>query len=82
MLAGFATASLADSVGDRVNINNATVNELRQFKGIGNKVARRIVAFRDEHGPFKNIDEIKKVKGIGDKIFENIKQYIDVGEEE
>ena len=41
--------------------------------------AERIVAYRSENGPFKNIEEIKNVTGIGDIRFNQIKDYITVG---
>ncbi|MBE0699233.1 MAG: helix-hairpin-helix domain-containing protein, partial [Anaerolineaceae bacterium] len=43
---------------------------LTAVSGIGPKLAERIVAFRDENGPFKNRDQIKKVSGLGPKAFE------------
>ena len=53
----------------KVNINKATVEELVQIKGIGQKYAERIVAFRDKNGPFKKIGDIMNVKGIAPKKF-------------
>ena len=62
----------------KVNINKATIEELVQLKGIGQKYAKRIVDFRDKNGPFKNIEDIMNVKGIGPKKFELIKNLITV----
>jgi competence protein ComEA len=62
----------------KVNINKATIEELVQIKGIGQKYAERIVAFRDKNGPFKKIEDIMNVKGIGPKKFESIKDLITV----
>ena len=56
-----------------IDINTATAEEFVKVKGIGEKKAERIVAYRDEHGKFKSVDDLKNVKGIGEKIVEIIK---------
>ena len=55
-----------------IDINTATAEEFVKVKGIGEKKAERIVAYRNEHGKFKSVDELKNVKGIGEKIVEII----------
>jgi competence protein ComEA len=54
----------------RVNINSADVKELMTLTGVGRKVARSIVAYRDAHGPFKKADDIRKVDGVTDALWE------------
>ncbi len=56
-----------------LDINTASKEELVKVKGIGEKKAERIIAYREEHGEFKSVDELKNVKGIGNKIVEIIK---------
>ncbi len=56
-----------------IDINTASAEEFTSIKGIGDKKAERIIAYRDEHGKFGSVDELKNVKGIGDKIVEVIK---------
>lgn len=58
-----------------VNINTATLEELKSLNGIGEVKAKAILEYRKEAN-FTNIDDIKKIKGIGDKIFEKIKNDI------
>jgi competence protein ComEA len=49
-----------------VNVNKADAATLaRSLDGIGHAKAEAIVAWREEHGPFKSIDELTQVKGIG-----------------
>lgn len=51
---------------DPVDINTADISILAgAIDGVGEKKAATIVAYRDAHGPFNNIDELSKVKGIG-----------------
>lgn len=65
--------------GLKVNINTATAGELdERLEGVGPVIAGRIVAYREENGPFGSTEEIKNVKGIGDSIFENLKDDITV----
>ena len=71
---GFVERALPES--GLVDINTATMEELMELPGIGEKKARAIVDYRNEYGPFLDITEIKEVDGIGDGIFEKIKDLI------
>jgi competence protein ComEA len=62
----------------KVNINNASVEEISKLEKIGPKYAERIVQYRKEHGPFEKAEDITKVKGIGPKTFELNKDRITV----
>ena len=74
-------ASLATATEGKININSATVKELRQLKGIGKTIAERIVAYREDVAPFKEIGDIKKVKGVGKATFAKIEDQITVEDE-
>jgi competence protein ComEA len=65
--------------GELININTAPQIELETLSGIGPVIAKAIIQFRLEHGPFKEIDDIQSVSGIGPVTFENIKSFISVG---
>ena len=54
----------------KINLNKATVEELIQLKGVGQKYAERIVDFREKNGPFKKTEDLMNVPGIGQKIWE------------
>jgi competence protein ComEA len=62
-----------------VNVNTATVTELMQLPRIGPRTAARIVAFRQEHGPFRRPEDLMRVKGIGEKAFQRLKAHITAG---
>lgn len=52
-----------------INLNQANEQQLQQLKGIGEKKARAIIEYRQQHGSFKQIEELKQVKGIGESTF-------------
>lgn len=62
-----------------IDLNRATARELIQLPGVGEVIAKRIVDFREEHGPFKRVEDLMKVKGIGEKSLEKIRPYIRIG---
>ncbi len=64
--------------GGKVNINSANAEQLMEIDGIGEATAAKIIAYREEKGPFKSIEDIKDVSGIGDKKFESMKDSITV----
>lgn len=60
-----------------VSLNSATQQELEErLPGVGEKLAQRIVEYRDQHGGFQSLEELKNVEGIGDKTLEKIKPYL------
>lgn len=62
-----------------VNINTASAEMLADaVKGIGNKKAEAIVAYREEHGAFKTVEDLAKVKGIGLKTVEKNRDNLTV----
>lgn len=60
----------------KLSINSASIEELKSLKGVGEVMAARIIAYRNEHGGFSKLEDLKNVKGIGDKVFLNIKDFI------
>ncbi|GJQ57998.1 MAG: helix-hairpin-helix domain-containing protein [Candidatus Scalindua sp. AMX11] len=79
-LISFVGSSVNAKENVQININKAAVKELLVLKGIGSKKANDIVAYRDEHGPYKKTEDVMKVKGIGDKMFEKFRDQITVRE--
>ena len=52
----------------KVNVNIATVSELKALPCIGKKRALAIVSFRQTQGPYFNVGDLKRVTGLGPKI--------------
>lgn len=63
---------------DKLNINEATADELASLPGIGDVLAERIIEYRASNGAFSSTEEIMNVYGIGESKFDAIKDYITV----
>lgn len=64
-----------------VNINTATVDELKALKGIGETRAKDVIEYRKKNGDFKTIEDLEKVKGIGPGTMKQIRANITVSGE-
>lgn len=86
---GFAIRDKADFEGEaptlatrfRVNPNRADAQRLTTVPGIGDALAKAIVQFREAHGPFRRVEDLKKVPGVGRKRLEEMRPYMELGEE-
>jgi competence protein ComEA len=67
------------SVKARLDVNQATVEELNELPGIGPALAQRIIDHRRSHGPFVAIDDLLLVKGIGTKKLHRLRELVDIG---
>lgn len=61
-----------------IDINQATAKDLEQLPGIGPGMARLIVDYREENGPFKHIDDITKVKYMGPETLDDLSALITI----
>lgn len=66
------------SSGSKININKASLEELKSLPGVGPSLAQKIITYRTENGKFNSIDDLKNVSGIGDKKFEGLKDNISI----
>ena len=65
-----------------VDLNSAGAEELETLEGIGPALAERIVAWREEHGPFRRVQELARVKGVSEQLVEkNLGRMIAVTED-
>lgn len=72
------TGTVKITKNSKININKASISELKQITGIGESTANKIIDYRDNVGKFKKIEDIKEVKGIGDSKYESIKDKITI----
>ena len=63
---------------DKININLASIDELKTLNGIGDSKAKAIIEYRKVKGNFKSVEEIKEVNGISESLFEKIKNNITI----
>ena len=75
------SAAPSAPAGETVDLNTATAAQLDALPGIGPTIAARIIAWRQENGPFQKPEDIMKVSGIGAGKYEKIRDRIAVTQE-
>ena len=69
------TATESNSNG-KVNLNTATLEQLKGLTGVGEKKAQKILEYRQQHGQFKSVEELKNVNGFGEKSLATLAEQI------
>lgn len=59
-----------------VSLNTATSSELQTLPGIGPALADRILAHREQYGPFHSVEELLEVSGIGSATMERFRDRV------
>src|SRR6478672_6468716 len=59
-----------------ININSASADELEKLPHIGETLARRIVEFREQNGPFRRPENLLLVEGISENRFKEIRPLV------
>jgi len=62
--------------GSLININTASRQELEKLPGVGAGIAERIVAHREQYGPFRRAEHLMMVRGISDRKFRELQAMI------
>lgn len=73
--AGTSGGTGVDSQG-RVNINKADAAALETLAGVGPALAARIIAWREQNGPFRSVDELTAVSGIGPRTLDGMRNQV------
>lgn len=60
----------------KININTATIDEMKAHPYIKYSIANPFVAYRNEHGSFSKVEDIKKVMAVTDEIYKKIAPYL------
>ena len=80
LLLSLMLAASAMAATDKVDINTANAVELAEaLNGVGLSKAEAIVAYREQHGPFKSADQLAEVKGIGLRTVDKNRERIEIG---
>ncbi len=73
---GRAGGTSPASTNNRININRATTADLEGLPRIGPALAERIVAYRDDNGPFPSVDALLDVPGIGQLTLDGMRDHL------
>jgi len=81
---GVSTMSGAQlmTLGLLMNLNRATAEDLEAIPGLGPALARRIIDYRQAHGPFKVVEDLQEVPGISPQNLQKLKPYLGLGSPE
>ncbi len=63
----------------RIDLNRADARQLQQIPGVGPVLSEAIVTWREENGPFRQMEDLLQVPGIGEKTFQSIKDELVIG---
>ena len=63
-------------LGRPIPVNQAKAEDFDRLPGIGPGLAQRIVEYREQQGPFPDLESLKEVKGIKDKTLEKIRPFV------
>jgi len=64
--------------GDRIDVNRASAEELARLPRVGPRLAKRIVADREERGRFATLADLRRVAGIGPVMLSSIGPFVDL----
>ncbi|MCZ8215409.1 MAG: helix-hairpin-helix domain-containing protein, partial [Cyclobacteriaceae bacterium] len=70
--------SCVNSVG--VEVNTASKELLAYVSGLNSAIAKNIVEYRNQNGPFKSREELMKVSRLGEKVFEQAAGFLRIRE--
>jgi competence ComEA-like helix-hairpin-helix protein len=72
----FDSAAPKADRGSLINLNRASEQELEKLPGVGKVIAERIVAHREQYGPFRRTEHLMMVRGVSDRKFRAIRPLI------
>lgn len=76
LIPGLAADPFMESAGGKIDLNRASREQLESLPGVGAATSEAIVAYREEHGPFLEIEDLMQVPGIKEGRFSKLKDKI------
>ncbi|RFU42506.1 ComEA family DNA-binding protein [Actinomadura logoneensis] len=71
-----ASSGSSGASASPLDLNTATAEQLDQLPGVGPVLARRIIDYRTQHGPFRTVDQLQDVPGIGARRLTDLKPLL------
>ena len=62
--------------GERIDLDRADVSEITRLPRVGPALAQRIVAWRDQHGPFGSLARLDSVSGVGPALLKAVQPFV------
>ena len=62
----------------KIDLNSADKDYLLSVPGVGEKLAARILEYRDKQSGFGSLEELRGIKGVTEKRYEKLKGYLTV----
>ena len=61
----------------KIDLNSASLEELKSLRGIGDTRASAIIRYRELNGPFSTVDDLEAIDGIGEGTINTIRDFVD-----
>ena len=71
-----SSATNVSSGGSKIRLNSASIEQLMQSNGVGQKKAEAIVEYRNQNGKFNSVEDFTKIKGVGPALFNKNKDKL------
>ena len=63
-------------IPQKLNLNAATADDLKKHPYVSANVARAVVAYREQHGPYQQVEDVRQVKLVTQELFERLRPYL------
>lgn len=70
--------SLDVTIINRININSATIDDLKKHPYLKYKLATLIINYREKHGAYKQVADVKKIELINEELYSRLENYLDI----
>mgnify|MGYP003290120420 CR=1 FL=1 len=64
--------------GEKVNLNFATVEDLKELPGLSKKTAEKIIEFRNQNGGFHSVDDLLEIPGLTKRVISRFADKVEV----